>query len=406
MNNDVSVPVVILDVNLQALKILRDLGRQGIRIIGVVPTTEGRWETSSRYCETRVFPQLEAGGEPLMHYLEKLAGELGCRPVLIPLQDDLVLFVATFQERLRQWFRFLVSDPVVTEKLVSKEGVRELADRAGIPQPLTVTPASYDELARLAGTMRYPALIKPTYSRTWLEPDIRKAVDFGKVVSVADAGELLEKYALLAKYDPGLVVQEQIPGDDENLVYYVGYFDETSNPLASFVGIKERVTPIHYGSASYVVSSRNPELVEQSIRFMQAVGYKGHVGIEYKYDSRDRLYKLIEVNARFGLWDGMATRCGINFSLINYRYLLGQTPEWKQDYEEGVKWISFERDLEAFMQYRKTGLLTAWQWLRSIATGKRDYAVFAWDDPAPFFQSGRALAPVYGKAVLKRLKLR
>ena len=102
----------------------------------------------------------------------------------------------------------------------------------------------------------------------------------------------------------------------------------------------------------------------------------------------------------------MATRCGINFSLINYRYLLGQTPEWKQDYEEGVKWISFERDLEAFMQYRKTGLLTAWQWLRSIATGKRDYAVFAWDDPAPFFQSGRALAPVYGKAVLKRLKLR
>ena len=60
MNN---VPVVMLDVNLQALKVIRALGRKGVRIVGVVPTTEGRWETQSKYCETRVCSCSDEGGE-------------------------------------------------------------------------------------------------------------------------------------------------------------------------------------------------------------------------------------------------------------------------------------------------------------------------------------------------------
>ena len=56
-------------------------------------------------------------------------------------------------------------------------------------------------------------------------------------------------------------------------------------------------------------------------------------------------------------------------------------------FDEGVKWISFERDLPAFLKYHKEGALTLRQWLVSITTGRRDYAVFAWDDPVPFILS-------------------
>ena len=57
--------------------------------------------------------------------------------------------------------------------------------------------------------------------------------------------------------------------------------------------------------------------------------------------------------------------------------------------EQGVevKWVSFERDFHAFVKYRREGTLTFGSWIRSIATGRRDFAVFALDDPVPFIKS-------------------
>ena len=120
---------------------------------------------------------------------------------------------------------------------------------------------------------------------------------------------------------------------------------------------------------------------------MKRVGYKGHVGIEYKYDQRDDSFKLIEVNVRFGLWDGLPAICGIDFARINYQYLIGEATSCSQSYDDGVKWISFERDVRAFVKYRREGALTFRDWARSITTGRRDFAVFALDDPAPFIKS-------------------
>jgi len=71
--------------------------------------------------------------------------------------------------------------------------------------------------------------------------------------------------------------------------------------------------------------------------FIRQLGYKGHIGVELKYDERDSIYKLIEVNPRFGLWDGLPTLCGMDFSLINCRYLHGQSISRLDTFEDGVK---------------------------------------------------------------------
>jgi predicted ATP-grasp superfamily ATP-dependent carboligase len=118
---------------------------------------------------------------------------------------------------------------------------------------------------------------------------------------------------------------------------------------------------------------------------MKRIGYRGHVGIEFKYDERDDEYKLIEVNARFGLWDGMASLCGIDFPYINYQVARQRSVDAPQIYDDGVKWISFVRDLYAFRSYRRENAIGVFEWLRSLSSGKRDYAVFALDDPKPFF---------------------
>ena len=399
-----TVPAVLLDVNLQALKVIRSLGRKGIPVIGLV-RKKGRWEHFSRYCDVRVCESgLGIGGsdsEGLKNYLIALAQELDTKPVLIPMQDDTVLFVSKFKDELREHYRFLAPAPHILEKLVSKSGLRELADNCQIDQPETYSPRTPAEVKSLIGQLEYPVLIKPEYSRSWLGEKAAPVVT-GKVVVINSDEELIREYERLAQLDNRLVIQEMTPGPDKNLFYYIGYFDENSNPLASFVGIKQRITPIHFGSASFVKSKYNKEVIDISTAFMKKIGYKGHVGIEYKYDAEKNVYKLIEVNARFGLWDGMAAKCGIDFPYLNYRYLQGETISVNEHFQEGVKWISFERDWSAFRQYRKEQAISLWQWIKSVSTGQRDYAVFALDDPLPFILSSTLfLKSLFGSVTRK-----
>jgi predicted ATP-grasp superfamily ATP-dependent carboligase len=382
---DGPAPAVLLDVNLQALKVIRSLGRSGIPVIGVVPK-KGRWEHSTRYCEIRECANPHGSDEALLKFLIDLAAEFNSPPVLIPMHDDNVLFIARNDKQLKQHFRFLTAEPDTIEALVSKSGMRDLAQSLRIPQPMTASVQSAADVENLVGLVSYPALFKPTYSRSWQTKEAMKLVS-GKVVVVNNDQQLLDTYKTLAELDPRLVVQEIIPGPDNRLVYYIGYFDENSDALASFVGVKERVIPVHFGSASFVVSRFDRDVIDMCTKFMKQIGYKGHVGIELKYDERDSTYKLIEVNARFGLWDGLPSVCGIDFARINYDYLHGCIPKPYVGFDDGVKWISFERDLRAFVKYRREGALTLREWISSIGSGRRDFAVFALDDPVPFILS-------------------
>lgn len=378
-------PVVVMDVNLQALKVIRSLGRRGVRVIGVVPEG-GRWESTSRYCETRVCKYAKEAGPEFRDYLLDLAKELGEKPVLVPMQDDNVLFVSRHREELENMYRFCMGPPEIIESLVSKSRMAELARRCSIDQPGSYEIHSLSDIEDIAPAIMYPALIKPEFSRSWQTNDAREVVS-GKVVVVQNTDELRSAFSTLANLDNRLVVQEMVPGPDRNLVYYIGYFDRNSAPLASFVGRKDRVVPVHFGSASYVTSFYDEELIRMSETFMTKIGYQGHVGIEYKYDDRSMTYKLIEVNARFGLWDGLATLVGIDFSHINYSYLTGQEIVVCPEYDKEVKWLSFERDWAAYRQYSREGQLGFRDWMKSITRGERDFAVFAWDDPVPFIRS-------------------
>ena len=329
---------------------------------------------------------------------------MGDAPVLIPMQDDNVLFVARHHDELKKHYRFQLPAPDIAEALVSKSGTHELAAAAGVPQPRSFPVDSGHDAEGLIGIVTYPALIKPVFSRSWQTPEVQKRVG-GKVVVIENDAQLLDSCRELSRIDNRLVVQEMIPGPDSNLIYYIGYFDENSDPLASFVGVKERVIPVHFGSASFVTSRYDQRVIELSTQFMKRIRYKGHVGIEYKYDNRDDSYKLIEVNVRFGLWDGLPAICGIDFARINYDYLLGKAVRCSPRYDDGIKWISFERDIRAFVKCRRESSLGFWDWIGSISTGRRDFAVFALDDPLPFVLSIKPFVrdQVWGK-VLSMMK--
>lgn len=393
-----AVPVVLLDLNLQSLALARALGRRGIPVRALVWEAP-RFEHRTRYAEiVRI-----AGGGPahLLAELASIASQPGPAPLLLPTTDDTVLFLSAHRHLLSRDFRLLMPSHELLEALVSKDGMSRLAAGAGVPQPGCWHPGSAAELADCVAEMRFPVLLKPRHAPDWERPELRALVG-GKVARCADESELKTTWTALRDLDSDVVVQEEIEGSSSRLVYYVGLYDAESRPLASFSGTKLRTLPAHYGSASAVVAERNDEVIATSERFMRSIGYRGHVGIEYKIDPRDGTPKLIEVNARWGLWDGLAARCGIDFADLSYRYQTGAEIEKPTCFEEGRRWVSFDRDLWAVGDYCREGAITRGRWLRELATIPTEWSVWALDDPMPFAGAFRDLSAAVARVALQK----
>jgi predicted ATP-grasp superfamily ATP-dependent carboligase len=272
--------------------------------------------------------------------------------------------------------------------LLTKDGLHRMADLHGIPAPQMFQVDTCMDVERIAGQLPYPVIIKPVFSPSWLKPEINAMLRTGmfggapKVALCNDAKSLRETYQKIAVYDSRMIIEEVIPGEDRRLVYFCFYMDRQSRPLAIFAGEKLRVLPVGFGSASYVRSFQDPKLEEVSLKLLSGSAYQGLGGIEFKRDSRDGCYKLIEFNARLGMWDSLGMRCGVDIPYIAYCDTLGQPVEPQHKYREGVLWIDFQRDLRAFLIYRKRGQLSLIAWLRSLL-GEKDWAVYSPDDWEP-----------------------
>ena len=277
----------------------------------------------------------------------------------------------------------MAPDDDTVVRLLTKDGLDRAAREHGIPAPRTFAPSNRSDVEAAAAGLDYPVILKPTESEAWKAPALVELLGSGtKILSCGTPAELLACYDRIAAQDPGVVIQDMIPGEDERLVYSCFYVSRAGELLGLFSGRKLRVLPPGRGSASFVESMEDPALTDATLELVHAVGYRGLGGIEFKLDPRDDTYKLIEVNVRFGLWDALGSRCGSNLAYIAYRDALGLPVQPALRHRTGVKWISIKRDWEAFDLYREQGLLTTTQWLWSLR-GKKTGAVFAWDDPKP-----------------------
>ena len=178
-------------------------------------------------------------------------------------------------------------------------------------------------------------------------------------------------------------MQEFIPGEDSALHGYLAYYGEEGQPLATFTKQKLRQFPLTSGNGSLQISTHNPELAQIAEAMLRSLNYTGMVAIEFKWDSRDQLYKLMEINPRGVSGNQLPIDCGVELPCVAYQDMSGAEPPLSSDYQVGVKYLHLGWDVQAFLALRRAGKLTTWQWLRSL-WGVRSLAIFNWRDPKPF----------------------
>jgi predicted ATP-grasp superfamily ATP-dependent carboligase len=375
---DVSTPVVVVNCKLGALAIMRSLGRLGVPLYGVDPDPRSP-AMLSRYCRERFLFGLDASRPAeSLDRIAQVAQRLGRQAILIPTSDETAQFVVDHAEALSRWFVFPRNDPGMIGRLVSKKGMYELALKHDVPTPVTLFPESLDDVKAFLPEITFPVMLKGIFGNRL------HAQGKDKMVVVHSAAELIDRYRAMEDPEmPNLMLQEYIPGDDDQIYIFNGYFDRESRCLASFTGHKIRQFPVHTGCASLGVCRSNAEVASTTIRFMKAIGYQGILDIGYRFDHRDGKYKVLDANPRVG----QAFRLFVaenDMDVVKSLYLdLTGQPQCAIVPREGRRWLIEDFDLISSLHYFQEGTLRPLQWLRSF-WGVQEAAWFSWRDPRPF----------------------
>jgi predicted ATP-grasp superfamily ATP-dependent carboligase len=249
-----------------------------------------------------------------------------------------------------------------------------LAGEHAIPTPATISPSTRGEIEEFLDNQPLPIVLKP--ADPYLPHSPAKQI-------FTSTRELMEEVDRETAYGPfNFILQEYIPGDAEAVWMCNGYFGPERERNVVFTGKKLRQVS-STGIASLAICLRNEIVEEQTRSFMQGIGYRGCVGIGYRFDSRDGLYKLLDVNARVsGVFRLFSGTNDMDVVRICYMDLTGQHPP-PTALRPGRKWM-LEADIPTALGAIRDGSVTVPQWLESIR-GVREWHWFALDDPVPLF---------------------
>lgn len=389
---DTSTPVVVLNCDLGALSIMRTLGYLGVDVFGVGNNPRS-YAFRSRYCRKRfVIPYSEQSTDEFVDGLLELRAEFSKKPILIATSDETAIAVAGAYARLESAYSIAQNAGALVATLADKMTMFGLARRHGVPAPKTTLPATLAEASDYARSADYPVMLKGAMGNRLYERTGKK------MVVVGSESELLEQYELLQDPErPNLMIQELIPGDDDQVYIFNGYFDHNSDCLAAYTGRKIRQFPIHVGCASLGECCWVPEVAEVTTTFMKEIGYRGILDIGYRKDPRDGSYKVLDINPRVGqAFRIFVSEDDMDVVRALYLDLTGQGVPTGSARKEGRRWIIEDYDVTSSFHYYREGSLSFGEWIGSFKR-LEEAAWFSWRDPLPFIDMlGRFVKQVFG----------
>lgn len=394
-NNGPSLPAVIVGLKENGLGVMRDLGRAGIRVIAV-DDNPGNPLFFSRYCERYVVSQLY--GEELIEALQRIAAEEACRPVLILTMDKSVLTVSPSSRSLSKHFRHSLPSDRIVQTLIDKKGINDHATEIGFQVPMTLAPSDLEGFEYALEQICPPYIIKP---KTKTPEQISR--NPGKAFLVESAREAREVYRRIFHNDSEVVVQQWIPGPDTNLVFCIFFIDEHARIVSEFCGRKIRQYKPYVGIAASAEAWHDAQAMNMGRKFFQRSEYTGLCAIEFKIDSRDGKYYLIEPTVgRTEHLNALATANGVPVTLNAYESLAGVALSPAKKGSHSVVYISLMDNLFSAIRYARDGVEHPLSWFRNI-TQRKLYSLWSFDDPAPYLRTqGKYLARKW-KGLLRRL---
>ena len=340
-----------------AIAFIRSLGRRGWRVTAA-DTDRRSAGFRSRYASDRlVYPAPMVDADAAVGAILEAVRRTGV-DLVIPITDEIGLPLAAARDRFAGLSCLAVPDPAALAVAHDKAQTMDLAERLGVPIPLTRRVATADEAIDAARELGWPVVVKPQVSR---EPRDDGTVEAFTVSYAADAAGLRARVAAL-EGRTGVLLQRWRPGEGHG----VELLTDHGRPLAAFQHRRLREVPVTGGASSLRESvALDPILYEYATRLLGKLGWTGLAMVEFRLTPDGP--ELMEINGR--VWGSLplAMRAGMDFPGRLADLVLDGPPSTAEpvatDYRVGLRARNLRLDIS---------------WIGSVATARRRYPELPW----------------------------
>lgn len=409
-----ALPAVVVGIDSPiGLTIVRDLGEDGVRVIGI-----GRGEhalgMASRYLERGLVRPRDGAG--MIEQLVQLGSELGPACLFAVSENDIAL-LNRHRDRLANYI-IMFADETRMNSVLNKDRTYLAAAAVGVRTPRMEQPENLAQVEQASRTLRFPVVLK------WANPQ-----EVGARLHAAGLAQDKTRYCqtpaeLLAYLHPyakaGIypLIQEYCAG------YGLGQFILMKDGQAHYTFQHRRVHewPPEGGFSSMCESlpgDAHEALMARSIALLRELRWEGIAMVEYRHDPQTGESALMEINGRFWGSLPLAWHAGARFPSMMYRLFGRQETFTPQPYRAGVRCrymipetrrllrILFARHKIADKTLRFHRLPELGGYLLDFIRPGSRYYVFAFADPRPFFSDlGQMLGKAAGMVTRRLPRLR
>jgi len=316
-------PCIVLGIDTQiGLAIVRELGRAGVRVIGLA-NRERSVGLASRYLERGIVVGAQRD-ERLVETLRELGSVYG-EAVLLAVSENDLNWLIDHRDQFGT-VRAITPPEAAFRQVLDKARTLKVAEELGIRVPHTFTPMSLDEWRAAAAQVRYPAVVK------WADPVavipcLREyGIPWQKVEYALNEEMLLGMGERFVPAGQWPLIQEYCPGRGLGQFFFL----LRGEALRRFQHVRIAEWPPEGGFSSVcdvMLLSEHQALQEQSIALLRAIGWEGCAMVEYRLDDLTGDAALMEINGRFWGSFPLAVHAGAGFASLAYHVQgLGEMP--------------------------------------------------------------------------------
>lgn len=298
---------------------------------------------NSKFIDVRIDENL-LEGEHLSETLNAEVASYGDKtPLLVPCGDEYAVALAHQMSKLDSCYKVVCSPADVIDMFDQKEPFYELCEQRGVPYPKTAI-ATSPEVPELP--FGFPVALKPSDALSYREHPFEGQKKAFVLDTLEDLQETLKRvYA--SGYEGHMIIQDFIPGDDSNMRVVNGYVREDGTVTLMSLGhpLIEDPAPMRIGNYAAILSYGDNKIYDTVESLLSHSGYRGFFNIDMKYDSRNDVYCLFEVNTRAGRSSFFTTLSGNNLAQYAVDDLIdGGKLEPKRAFEEAL-WYGVPKSL-------------------------------------------------------------
>ncbi|WP_258036910.1 ATP-grasp domain-containing protein [Streptomyces sp. SM14] len=276
---------------------MRSLGRAGVEVHAFAESPGVPLVRSVHLHRPHPMPRVgDDGDRAALAALDRAAGLIGRRAVLIPMDDRAALVAARLPARLRSRFLLPDTDPGLPARLADKAELARICQEFGLAHPETELPATPGEARAAALRLGLPLVAK--WSRPWLLPS--GADGLRSTTVLRSVAEVLRLHARTAEAGSPLLLQRLLPSRAGADWFFHGCFGEGGRLLAGGTGRKELAWPVGAGLTAVGSWLPHAQLTRDAAGLAARLGYRGILDLDFRWDADSGAYHLLDANPRVG----------------------------------------------------------------------------------------------------------